>query len=40
VNLGTHNIHLDCVGTGSPTVVFESDLDQYGSLSVDVTYFL
>jgi pimeloyl-ACP methyl ester carboxylesterase len=33
VNLGTHNIHLDCVGTGSPTVVFESDLDQYGSLS-------
>jgi len=33
VNLGTHNIHLYCVGTGSPTVVFESDLDQYGSLS-------
>ena len=33
VSLGTHNIHLYCVGTGSPTVVFESDLDQYGSLS-------
>ncbi len=33
VNLGTHSIHLYCVGTGSPTVVFESDLDQYGSLS-------
>jgi len=33
VGLETHNIHLYCVGTGSPTVVFESDLDQYGSLS-------
>ena len=33
VNLGTHNIHLYCVGSGSPTVVFESDLDQYGILS-------
>jgi pimeloyl-ACP methyl ester carboxylesterase len=33
VNLGSHAIHLYCVGTGSPTVVFESDLDQYGSLS-------
>jgi pimeloyl-ACP methyl ester carboxylesterase len=33
VSLETHNIHLYCVGTGSPTVVFESDLDQYGSLS-------
>ena len=33
VNLGTHNIHLYCVGKGSPTVVFESDLDQYGVLS-------
>jgi pimeloyl-ACP methyl ester carboxylesterase len=33
VSLGTHNIHLYCVGTGSPTVVFESDLDQYGVLS-------
>ena len=33
VNLGTHNIHLYCVGRGSPTVVFESDLDQYGVLS-------
>jgi pimeloyl-ACP methyl ester carboxylesterase len=33
VNVGTHEIHLNCVGSGSPTVVFESDLDQYGSLS-------
>jgi pimeloyl-ACP methyl ester carboxylesterase len=35
VSLDTHAIHLHCVGTGSPTVVFESDLDQYGSLSWD-----
>ena len=35
VSLETHDIHLYCVGTGSPTVVFESDLDQYGSLSWD-----
>jgi pimeloyl-ACP methyl ester carboxylesterase len=33
VSIGTHDIHLNCVGSGSPTVVFESDLDQYGSLS-------
>ena len=33
VNIGTHEIHLNCLGSGSPTVVFESDLDQYGSLS-------
>ena len=33
VSVGTHDIHLNCVGRGSPTVVFESDLDQYGSLS-------
>jgi pimeloyl-ACP methyl ester carboxylesterase len=33
VNIGTHAIHLNCVGSGSPTVVFEADLDQYGSLS-------
>jgi pimeloyl-ACP methyl ester carboxylesterase len=33
VNLGTHDVHLYCVGSGSPTVVFEADLDQYGSLS-------
>ena len=33
VSLGTHDIHLNCVGSGSPTVVFEADLDQYGSLS-------
>jgi pimeloyl-ACP methyl ester carboxylesterase len=33
VSLDTHDIHLNCVGTGSPTVVFEADLDQYGSLS-------
>ena len=35
VDLATHKIHLYCVGTGSPTVVFESDLDQYGILSWD-----
>ena len=35
VSLETHDIHLYCVGTGSPTLVFESDLDQYGSLSWD-----
>ena len=33
VNIGNHDIHLYCVGTGSPTVIFESDLDQYGVLS-------
>ena len=33
VNLETHRIHLYCVGSGKPTVVFEADLDQYGSLS-------
>jgi pimeloyl-ACP methyl ester carboxylesterase len=35
VSLGTHDVHLNCVGSGSPTVVFEADLDQYGSLSWD-----
>jgi pimeloyl-ACP methyl ester carboxylesterase len=35
IDIGTHSIHLYCVGSGSPTVVFESDLDQYGSLSWD-----
>jgi pimeloyl-ACP methyl ester carboxylesterase len=35
VSLPTHDIHLNCVGTGSPMVVFEADLDQYGSLSWD-----
>ena len=33
VSIGTHDIHVNCVGSGSPTVVFEADLDQYGSLS-------
>jgi pimeloyl-ACP methyl ester carboxylesterase len=33
VSLGTHDLHLYCVGSGEPTVVFESDLDQLGSLS-------
>ncbi len=33
VSLGTHDIHLYCVGSGDPTVVLESDLDQLGSLS-------
>jgi pimeloyl-ACP methyl ester carboxylesterase len=33
VTINGHDIHLYCVGDGTPTVVFESDLDQYGSLS-------
>jgi pimeloyl-ACP methyl ester carboxylesterase len=33
VSVNGHDIHLYCVGEGTPTVVFESDLDQYGSLS-------
>ncbi len=33
VSLPTHNLHLDCTGIGNPVVVFEADLDQYGSLS-------
>ena len=33
VDLGSHQIHLNCVGRGTPTVVSEADLDQYGSLS-------
>jgi len=35
VSLGTHDLHLYCVGTGNPIVVFEADLDQFGSLSWD-----
>jgi pimeloyl-ACP methyl ester carboxylesterase len=35
ISLDTHDIHLHCVGAGSPTVVFEADLDQLGSLSWD-----
>ncbi len=33
VSIGQHSLHVNCVGQGSPTVVFEADLDQYGSLS-------
>ena len=33
VQVDNHKIHLYCVGEGSPTVIFEADLDQYGSLS-------
>ena len=33
VDIGGRRIHLDCRGTGAPTVVFESGLDMYGSLS-------
>jgi len=33
VSLGTHDIHLNCAGDGNPTVVFEADIDQLGSLS-------
>jgi pimeloyl-ACP methyl ester carboxylesterase len=35
VNINTHDIHLNCVGAGNPTVVFEADIDQFGSLSWD-----
>lgn len=33
IHLDTHEIHLHCIGVGKPTVVFESDIDQLGSLS-------
>src|SRR5262249_44679057 len=33
VDIGSRRIQIDCRGTGSPTVVFESGLDIYGSLS-------
>lgn len=33
VDIGGRKIQLDCRGTGSPTVVFESGLDMRGSLS-------
>jgi len=33
VDIGGRRLHLDCRGSGSPTVVFESGLDSIGSLS-------
>src|SRR3954447_9736477 len=33
IDIGGRRIHLDCRGTGTPIVVFESGLDMYGSLS-------
>lgn len=33
VDIGGRKMHLDCRGSGSPTVVFESGLDTSGSLS-------
>lgn len=33
VDVGGRRMHLDCRGSGSPTVVFESGLDVYGSQS-------
>lgn len=33
VDIGGRSIHLDCRGSGSPTVIFESGLDMAGSLS-------
>lgn len=33
VSIGTHDLHLHCSGVGKPVVVFEADLDQFGSLS-------
>jgi pimeloyl-ACP methyl ester carboxylesterase len=35
IDIGGRRIQLDCRGTGSPIVVFESGLDSYGSLSWD-----
>jgi pimeloyl-ACP methyl ester carboxylesterase len=35
VDIGGRSMHLDCRGEGSPTVVLESGLDFYGSLSWD-----
>lgn len=33
VDIGGRRVHIDCRGVGSPTVIFESGLDMYGSLS-------
>lgn len=33
VDIGGRRLHMDCRGSGSPTVVFESGLDMNGSLS-------
>ena len=33
IDIGGRRIHLDCRGTGTPTVVFEAGLDTMGSLS-------
>lgn len=35
VDIGGRKMHLDCRGTGSPTVILESGLDTNGSLSWD-----
>jgi pimeloyl-ACP methyl ester carboxylesterase len=35
IDVNGHDVQLDCRGTGSPTVVFESGLDYLGSLSWD-----
>lgn len=33
VDIGGRRMHVDCRGSGAPTVVFEAGLDMYGSLS-------
>jgi pimeloyl-ACP methyl ester carboxylesterase len=33
IDIGGRNLHLDCRGSGQPTVVLQSGLDNYGSLS-------
>jgi pimeloyl-ACP methyl ester carboxylesterase len=33
IDIGGRRIQLNCLGSGSPTVVFEAGLDTYGSLS-------
>jgi len=38
IDIGGRSIHLDCRGTGSPTVVFESGLSATGSLDWDAVH--
>ena len=33
IEVGAHSLHLNCMGAGRPTVVFESDLDTIASQS-------
>lgn len=33
IDIGSHKMHIQCYGEGSPTVVFESAMDNYGSMA-------